>query len=152
MTATKQRKLSCMAFGLIVLVIICSDVSAFISTPSRASTIQSLSRTIPQDVSKFYLNMENDEKKAGETGVIELAEDSSPKQENDAKTPSFAAPFLSQSTELADGVLQPDMSDAKQARVIIYLIISLLPVLALIPLMLGSRDFIPPDALPPVQM
>ena len=152
MTATKQRKLSCMAFGLIVLVIICSDVSAFISTPSRAFTIQTLSRTIPQDVSKFYLNMETDEKKAGEPGVIELAEDSSPKQENDAKTPSFAAPFLSQSTELADGVLQPDMSDAKQARVIIYLIISLLPVLALIPLMLGSRDFIPPDALPPVQM
>jgi hypothetical protein len=44
------------------------------------------------------------------------------------------------------------LSDPKQARVIVYIVLSLLPVLFLIPFMLGSRDLIPLDDLPPVQL
>jgi len=46
---------------------------------------------------------------------------------------------------------EADLSDPKQQRVIIYIVLSLLPVLFLIPLML-NRDLIPLDALPPVEM
>lgn len=63
-----------------------------------------------------------------------------------------AAPFLSQSNEIDPQALNPDLSDPKQARVIIYILISLIPVLFLIPLMIGSRDLIPLDALPPVDV
>eukprot|EP00553_Chaetoceros_curvisetus_P003274 CAMPEP_0204620048 /NCGR_PEP_ID=MMETSP0717-20131115/6206_1 /ASSEMBLY_ACC=CAM_ASM_000666 /TAXON_ID=230516 /ORGANISM="Chaetoceros curvisetus" /LENGTH=144 /DNA_ID=CAMNT_0051634151 /DNA_START=75 /DNA_END=509 /DNA_ORIENTATION=- len=89
-------------------------------------------------------------------GVVELVDDdettssdstsSSPSQQN-----TGAAPFLSQG-EISEDALNPDLSDPKQTRVIIYIILSLLPVLFLIPLMLGSRDLIPLDALPPVEM
>ena len=60
------------------------------------------------------------------------------------------APFLSQGEILEDSKM--DLSDPKQARVMFYIILSLLPVLFLIPLMLGSREMIPADMLPPVQM
>ena len=43
-------------------------------------------------------------------------------------------------------------SDPKQTRVILYIIVSLIPVLFLVPLMIGSRDLIPMDALPPVPL
>jgi hypothetical protein len=87
--------------------------------------------------------------KKPEDGVVELADD------EDTEKPLQAnpvAPFLSQGDELAEGVLNPDLSDPKQTRVIIYIILSLLPVLFLIPLMLGSRDLIPLDSLPPVDL
>jgi hypothetical protein len=59
------------------------------------------------------------------------------------------SPFLSQG-EIDPEAMNPDLSDPKQARVIIYIILSLVPVLFLIPLMMiGSRDLIPLDALPP---
>lgn len=63
------------------------------------------------------------------------------------------APFLSQG-EISDdpNLLSPDFNDAKQTRVIIYIILTLLPVLFLVPLMIGSRDLIPLDALPPVEL
>mmetsp|Transcript_21044 Transcript_21044/g.49401 ORF Transcript_21044/g.49401 Transcript_21044/m.49401 type:complete len:156 (+) Transcript_21044:38-505(+) len=63
------------------------------------------------------------------------------------------APFLSQG-EISDdpNLLSPDGTDAKQNRVIIYIILSLIPVLFLVPLMIGSRDLIPMDALPPVPL
>jgi hypothetical protein len=60
--------------------------------------------------------------------------------------------FISQSNEIAEDVLKPNFSDPKQVRVILYLILALAPVIMLIPLMIGSRDFIPPEALPPVTM
>lgn len=75
-------------------------------------------------------------------GVVELLDDAEP-------TEQAVAPFLSQG-EIAEGALNPDLSDPKQARVIIYIILSLVPVLFLIPLILGNRDFIPMDSLPPV--
>jgi hypothetical protein len=60
------------------------------------------------------------------------------------------APFLSQG-ELSDdpNLLSPDFSDGKQSRVIIYIILTLVPILFLVPLMIGSRDLIPLDALHP---
>lgn len=67
---------------------------------------------------------------------------------NDSAASKVVAPFLSQG-ELAEDVLNPNLNDPKQTRVIIYIIISLIPVLFLVPLMLGSRDLIPLD---PVQM
>jgi hypothetical protein len=65
------------------------------------------------------------------------------------------APFLSQRTELDPDALNLSFDDAKQTRVIIYIVLSLLPVLFLIPFMLGSRDLLPlidSAELPPVQM
>lgn len=79
--------------------------------------------------------------------VIELVEDEEMPQ---PKKTGSAAPFLSQG-EIAEEALQLT-NDPKQTRVIIYIIISLIPVLFLIPLMLGSRDLIPLDSLPPVEM
>ncbi|KAL3942736.1 MAG: hypothetical protein SGBAC_003111 [Bacillariaceae sp.] len=87
-----------------------------------------------------------------EDGVVELADD-------DEVTPETAvaakeeekvvAPFLSQG-EISEEAM--DLSDPKQARVMFYIILSLIPVLFLIPLMLGSRDLIPQDILPPVDL
>jgi hypothetical protein len=82
-------------------------------------------------------------------GVVELVD-----EEEETKAPPVSAagaPFLSQG-EILQESLNPDLSDPKQTRVIIYIIISLIPVLFLIPLMLGSRDLIPLEALPPVDL
>lgn len=87
-----------------------------------------------------------------EEGVIELADDEQPSTSRKPEDPSKAvAPFLSQG-DISPNALNPDLSDPKQTRVIIYIILSLLPVLFLIPFMLGSRDLIPLDVLPPVEM
>lgn len=93
------------------------------------------------------------EKDSRDDGVVELVDDedvlASPVE---SSTPQInAAPFLSQG-EILPEALNPDLSDPKQARVIIYILISLVPVLFLIPLMLGSRDLIPLDALPPIDL
>jgi hypothetical protein len=82
-------------------------------------------------------------------GVVELADDTEDVEK--VVAPVTTAPFLSQG-EIDPEALNPDLSDPKQARVVIYIIISLLPVLFLIPLMLGSRELIPLDAVPPVQL
>ena len=90
---------------------------------------------------------------ATEGGVLELSDDESEIRAEKKSAKRISEPmFTSQSNQLADGVLKPNLSDPKQTRVILYLIISLVPVIMLIPLMIGSRDFIPPDALPPVSM
>jgi hypothetical protein len=79
-------------------------------------------------------------------GVVELSDE----EEEETTTPKQAvAPFMSQG-EIAKEEM--DLSDPKQARVMFYIILSLLPVLFLIPLMLGSRDLIPPEMLPPVEL
>lgn len=93
----------------------------------------------------FPLSQQQD----AEDGVVELGETIS--KENEKKQEGITAPFLSQG-EIADNVLNPDLSDPKQTRVIIYIILSLVPVLFLVPLILGSRDFIPADMLPPVEI
>ena len=94
---------------------------------------------------------------ADEDGVVELADDEMETSASTATSTSTntntntPAPFLSQG-EISEEALNPDLSDPKQARVIIYIILSLIPVLFLIPLMLGSRELIPLEALPPVEM
>jgi hypothetical protein len=93
-------------------------------------------------------------------GVIDLTEDDYD-DENFKSSPTKTtpqlqqqtAPFLSQGEISTDpNLLSPDFNDAKQTRVIIYIILTLLPVLFLVPLMIGSRDLIPLDALPPVEL
>eukprot|EP00542_Grammatophora_oceanica_P022726 CAMPEP_0194027134 /NCGR_PEP_ID=MMETSP0009_2-20130614/1347_1 /TAXON_ID=210454 /ORGANISM="Grammatophora oceanica, Strain CCMP 410" /LENGTH=138 /DNA_ID=CAMNT_0038666093 /DNA_START=102 /DNA_END=518 /DNA_ORIENTATION=+ len=84
-------------------------------------------------------------------GVVELLGDDSTDTTEEAASPNPAAPFLSQG-EISPEALNPDLSDPKQTRVIIYIILSLIPVVFLVPLILGSRDLIPLDALPPVEI
>jgi hypothetical protein len=79
-------------------------------------------------------------------GIVELADEGT--EESEEKQ---VAPFLSQG-EVAEDAMEMDLSDPKQARVIIYIVLSLIPVLFLVPLMLGSRELIPLEAIPPVQM
>eukprot|EP00526_Cylindrotheca_closterium_P024776 CAMPEP_0113623872 /NCGR_PEP_ID=MMETSP0017_2-20120614/12298_1 /TAXON_ID=2856 /ORGANISM="Cylindrotheca closterium" /LENGTH=142 /DNA_ID=CAMNT_0000533869 /DNA_START=39 /DNA_END=467 /DNA_ORIENTATION=+ /assembly_acc=CAM_ASM_000147 len=94
---------------------------------------------------------------ASDDGVVELAEDDEATPESavameskgEEEEEKVVAPFLSQGEISEEAV---DLSDPKQARVMFYIILSLLPVLFLIPLMLGSRDLIPQDALPPVTL
>jgi hypothetical protein len=93
------------------------------------------------------------------SGVIDLTdedeEDSPPTTPvtNSPTNKQVIAPFLSQG-ELSDdpNLLSPDFKDTKQTRVIIYIILTLVPILFLVPLMIGSRDLIPLDALPPVEL
>jgi hypothetical protein len=93
------------------------------------------------------------------SGVIDLTDDdeddipSTSNQEVSTNPSTSAAPFLSQG-ELSDdpNLLSPDFKDPKQTRVIIYIILTLVPILFLVPLMIGSRDLIPLDSLPPVEM
>lgn len=80
-------------------------------------------------------------------GVVELDEIKLDSSEQKPIVPRF----LSQG-DIDPETLNPDLSDPKQARVILYIILSLIPVLFLIPLMLGTRDLIPLDDLPPVQL
>ena len=89
-----------------------------------------------------------------EDGIIELDDGADTTTKTGTASPpqqQQTAPFLSQGDILPES-LNPDLSDPKQTRVIIYIILSLLPVLFLIPFMLGSRDLIPLEDLPPVQM
>lgn len=98
------------------------------------------------------MSSSEEEKSTSNDGVVELLDDDDDaKEEKEKADESAAAPFLSQG-EIVEEALNPDLSDPKQARVIIYIILSLIPVLFLIPLMLGSRDLIPLDALPPVDL
>ena len=82
-------------------------------------------------------------------GVVELVDD-----EEETAAPKVAkqvAPFLSQG-EISEDAMAMDLSDPKQARVMFYIVLSLLPVLFLVPLMLGSREMIPAEMLPPVEL
>jgi hypothetical protein len=98
------------------------------------------------------------DQKSQDDGVVELVDEeeetvkdlAAAKAAADEST-QVSAPFLSQG-EILEDALNPDLSDPKQTRVILYIIISLLPVLFLIPLMLGSRDLIPLTDMPPVNM
>uniref|UniRef100_A0A7S3V508 ER membrane protein complex subunit 10 n=1 Tax=Chaetoceros debilis TaxID=122233 RepID=A0A7S3V508_9STRA len=108
------------------------------------ATLPLTSKSI-RPLNKFKLCMSRDD------GVLELLDDDEEILQSQKDKGSGAAPFLSQG-EISEEALNPDLSDPKQTRVIIYIILSLVPVLFLIPLMLGSRDLIPLDALPPVEM
>ena len=94
----------------------------------------------------------SDEKSTSNNGIVELVDedDENVEVKKAVSSSSTAAPFLSQG-EIQKEALELT-NDPKQTRVIIYIIISLIPVLFLVPLMLGSRDLIPLDALPPVDL
>jgi hypothetical protein len=96
-------------------------------------------------VGKIFMSAD---KSNNDEGIVELID--KPVSKEPTKI-SNNAPFMSQG-EISPEALNPDFSDPRQTRAVIYTVISLLPVLFLIPLMIGSRDFIPPDSLPPVQM
>ncbi|GKY92841.1 hypothetical protein MPSEU_000253700 [Mayamaea pseudoterrestris] len=121
---------------------------SFTSQPCFASRTRQLQ--IPNYSHASFTRSMSEQKQ--QEGIIELDDEveSTPDTKTDAATPG-AVPFLSQGEILPES-LNPDLSDPKQARVIIYIILSLLPVLFLIPFMLGSRDLIPLEDLPPVQM
>ena len=108
-------------------------------------------------MSRTSVRMAAEDQKKNDDGVIELADsdDDSETEDKGDSPSSTAAPFLSQG-EISEEAMSMDLRDPKQTRVIIYIILSLLPVLFLIPLMLGSREFlpaiIPMDNMPPVQL
>uniref|UniRef100_A0A7S0FG54 Transmembrane protein n=1 Tax=Minutocellus polymorphus TaxID=265543 RepID=A0A7S0FG54_9STRA len=127
--------------------------SAQVGGMSTIANVQHRSRQFTGSRSQSNLFMAEEESgSSGSSGVVELTDD----DEDDATAPaaaaSPAAPFLSQGEISMEEALNPDLSDPKQTRVILYIILSLVPVLFLIPLMLGSRDLIPLDSLPPVDL
>jgi hypothetical protein len=128
-------------FTLLVSAIFLS-ADAFSGPGAFSLSALSCRTTLPRTTYSFQRKMANDD------GVVELADN-----EEAEKSPesASAAPFLSQGG-ISEEALNPDLSDPKQTRVIIYIILSLIPVLFLIPLMIGSRDLIPLDAIPPVEL
>lgn len=132
---------------VIALALSIASVAAFAPSASNSPLIHA--RTCNNHhLSPLTLNASPED---NNLGVIDLTDD------DDDDTPvaevAPAAPFLSQG-EMSDdpNLLSPDFSDAKQTRVIIYIILTLVPILFLVPLMIGSRDLIPLDMLPPVEM
>jgi hypothetical protein len=123
-----------------------SNLSAAFCSPSAAFVVTRCCQKSPFVGINSVLFISNNDKQ--DDGVVELVDDIV----GEPVKKTIIAPFFSQGEELAEGVLNPDFSDPKQTRVILYIIISLVPVLFLIPLMIGSRDFLPPDALPPIEM
>jgi hypothetical protein len=86
-----------------------------------------------------------------ENEVVELVDDDEATTEAPKEDDKAVAPFLSQG-EISEEAMEMDWKDPKQTRVMVYIILSLLPVLFLIPLMLGSREMIPAEMLPPVPL
>jgi hypothetical protein len=123
---------------------------------ANARQIQCLSQiVITPTASSLQLSPNNKEN----LGVIDLTDDDDEEEEEEivtlqpASNNNNVAPFLSQG-ELSDdpNLLSPDFKNPKQTRVIIYIILTLVPILFLVPLMIGSRDLIPLDVLPPVEL
>lgn len=141
------------------------SISAFAPLPSRMSPIIQHAQSSCHRHRKSLIPLASSPEDNKNAGVIDLTDDdddniplssvrASPS--NNAGTDGnirAEAPFLSQG-ELSDdpNLLSPDFSDGKQSRVIIYIILTLVPILFLVPLMIGSRDLIPLDAFPPVEL
>jgi hypothetical protein len=129
---------------LVLALAVAKNTGAF-TIPSKSLRISHAGLgDLPSHTFGLSLRAESD---SNTEGVVELLEEDAPT----TLEQKSAAPFLSQG-EISEDALNPDLSDPKQTRVIIYIILSLIPVLFLIPLMLGSRDLIPLDALPPVEL
>jgi hypothetical protein len=127
--------------------------SAFVLPSRRHVCIKVSSRSNVQQYQMLFMSDDNKENQ-----VVELIDDdetvSATTEEAKSTTEeknAAVAPFLSQG-EISEEAMEMDWSDPKQARVMFYIILSLLPVLFLIPLMLGSRDLIPVESLPPVEL
>lgn len=128
------------SLALLLSLFVASDAFApnALVLKTHSSQIRPIARTIA---------FENDK------GIIDLTDDDEEDSPPTSTTNTPAAPFLSQGEISSDpNLLNPDFKDPKQTRVIIYIILTLVPILFLIPLMIGSRDLIPLDALPPVEL
>jgi hypothetical protein len=130
----------------LLAVVLAAYVSMFgvtgFTPPASQSKLATRFQSAPFTASPFRMSKDD--------GVVELTDDE-PTEGGEEKTVEenkVVAPFLSQGEISEEAV---DLSDPKQARVMFYIILSLLPVLFLIPLMLGSRDLLPQDILPPVE-
>ena len=162
MTTIRSFQLATLLVVLVCWMNSCSVSDAFGVTTTMArprSTSNAFSTTAAFTRKPSILQMSSDDKKSDD-GVIELATDDeesteSKPSEGDENKEVAPAPFLSQG-DISDEAMNLDLKDPKQTRVIIYIILSLLPVLFLIPLML-SREFLPAvmnlgDEMPPVQI
>jgi hypothetical protein len=120
---------------------------AFIATSSsfQIPTLAKSPTRVSADRRSFSTTLWDDKT----DGVVELADEEEVEESSTSAETKAVAPFLSQG-EVSEEPM--DLSDPKQARVMFYIVLSLLPVLFLVPLMLGSREFIPADILPPVEM
>lgn len=118
------------------------QVSGFVISQNKSPLNQLQQQTTPTKV--FSAEGDN-----SENAVVELSDETSSTPEAENKGPQGPL-FISQG-ELDPDALNPDLTNAKQTRVLIYTILSILPVLFLIPFML-SREFIPADVMPPVEM
>lgn len=137
----KSRIARCIGLLFLVGVLQTTTTSAF-STPKTAISRNQLSATTIKPAFRTHLHMAENE-------VVELVDDE--EATTDKEKDVAVAPFLSQG-EISEEAMEMDWKDPKQARVMSYIILSLIPVLFLIPLMLGSRELIPIDALPPVPL
>lgn len=131
-----------------------SAVSAFVFPQKTVSTItlKLSSSSSHSRYSSWSSALASSSEDNNVRGVIDLTdEDIGPDTQQAASVST--APFLSQGELSSDpNLLNPDFSDDKQNRVILYIILTLVPILFLVPLMIGSRDLIPLDILPPVEL
>ena len=143
--------------SLLVLIGVTTTLTSTAFTPVSSRVVRSWST---------FRSAEQQDTPPPNAGVVELGDDDDDDDNNQDESSNVAAAatttqgdlpqavrgplFISQG-EVDPDTLTPDFSDAKQTRVVIYTILSLLPVLFLIPFMLG-RDFIPLDQLPPVEL
>lgn len=143
--------------GVVVIIIQATDSIAFTIPQPISNCVRSTTATSSNPFIIKPLHMA--EGTNGENQVVELVDDNIEEQSNEIATTnepkeegtSAVAPFLSQG-EISEEVMEMNWNDPKQTRVIFYIILSLIPVVFLLPLMLGSRDLIPLDALPPVPL
>jgi hypothetical protein len=139
-------------------------VSAFTCSPSKVVTGRSaptfarqggwnVDRVTASRTNTRTLFMSDKDTQTLDDGVVELVDEVEEIKASvdESSEPQVISPFLSQG-EILPEALNPDLSDPQQARVIIYIILSLVPVLFLVPLMLGSRDLVPLDMLPPIDL
>lgn len=144
---------------LSVLALLRVETQAFMTPLSPRSTSAALRLTPHRVTTTTALCAEKKEQEdTASAGVVELGD--SEEEEDELSSPAttekdlpqaVSGPLFISQGEVDPDTLNPDFSDAKQTRVVIYTMLSLLPVLFLIPFMLG-RDFIPLDQLPPVEM
>jgi hypothetical protein len=127
----------------VILALVFSLTATAFTAPTPHQSRVIASRQHGFSATPFFMSKDND-------GVVELADDDVKTEEEKAPEEQKAvAPFLSQGVISEEPV---DLSDPKSARVMIYIILSLIPVVFLVPLMLGSREMIPADMLPPVEI
>lgn len=145
----------------VVVIIVQATVSIAFTIPQPTTTSCVRRRTTTTSNPFIIKSLFMAEGTNGESSqVVELVDDNIEEQSNNEiattneqkeEGTSVAAPFLSQG-EISEEAMEMNWNDPKQTRVMFYIILSLLPVLFLIPLMLGSRDLLPLDALPPVPL